>query len=138
MLALSDLFAEAAIRTALLAAPAVRRLAPRPVNRLPDLLRQMDRGAARVPELCVSVPADSLTRFALVAADAEGVAVRLGLPGAGPCREQMTELMLRLPRRAVLPAARGLLAAPLCQPPAELPPLRLQFAAGNPAAHDLR
>lgn len=46
---------------------------------------------------CYSFPEDLLARFVLHHSEGTHVAVRLGLPGAGPCRYELTELGLLLP-----------------------------------------
>ena len=54
---------------------------------------------------CYSFPSDLLARFVLYHSEGTYVAVRLGLPGAGPCRYELTEigLLLKMPE-ALKPA----------------------------------
>ena len=54
---------------------------------------------------CYSFPSDLLARFVLHHSEGTYVAVRLGLPGAGPCRYELTEigLLLKMPE-ALKPA----------------------------------
>lgn len=54
---------------------------------------------------CYSFPSDLLARFVLHHSEGTHVAVRVGLPGAGPCRYELTELglLLRMPE-ALKPA----------------------------------
>ncbi len=137
VLALSDLFRASALRATLTAVPLVRRLAPSPPSTLPTLLERMATGLMRVPDVCAAVPRDSLTRFALIGVGANRIDARLGLPGAGPCREQMTDLSLRLTRMMLLPAVRATFDVRPCLPPHGMPALVLHFAAGHPARHDL-
>ncbi len=71
---------------------------------LPELLDAL----ARTPpvleaEHCFSFPEDLLARFAFHHLTRDGVAVRLGLPGAGPSRANLTQLGLEL---ALPPALR--------------------------------
>lgn len=89
---LSDLFSEASILPALAGAPPLR-----------DVLRRAKREPATLPALidavahamsagdgCYTVPPDLLASFAFHRLDAERVVMRLGLPGGGPCRLNLT------------------------------------------------
>jgi hypothetical protein len=53
-------------------------------------------------ERCYEFPEDLLARFVLHHQEGEQVAVRLGLPGAGPCRYKVTDIGLLLPKPKVL------------------------------------
>jgi hypothetical protein len=62
-------------------------------------------------DLCYSVPHDFLTRFAFHHVEEDRVAVRVGLPGAGPCRYNLTQMGLLLPAPSSLAAALSAAAA---------------------------
>jgi hypothetical protein len=72
------------------------------------LLRIAD---VELDEPCASFPSDILNRFAIHHVDHSNVAVRIGLPGSGPCRQKLTTLGLLLPMppplSAVLAAAES-------------------------------
>jgi hypothetical protein len=51
---------------------------------------------------CYSFPDDLLSRFVLHHQEGDQVAVRLGLPGAGPCRYKITDIGLLLPKPQLL------------------------------------
>src|SRR5262249_39810909 len=61
-------------------------------------------------KLCYSFPDDLLFRFAFHHQEGGRVAVRLGLPGAGPCRENLTQIGLLLPAPQTLSSAISLAA----------------------------
>jgi len=77
---------------------------------VPEGLDALVRALAETPPViegkrCYSFPEDLMSRFVLHHEEGEKVAVRLGLPGAGPCRYELTELGLLLPRPTVLEPA---------------------------------
>ncbi|MGH7155029.1 MAG: hypothetical protein ACREF3_13980, partial [Acetobacteraceae bacterium] len=86
VLALTDIATQSAVRNALAADPLVRRLAPHPPDHLPAFLDALGDGAMRLPDACMSVPPDILTRFVIAAVSSGDIIVRLGFPGAGNCR----------------------------------------------------
>jgi hypothetical protein len=74
---------------------------------VPAELGALVRALAETPPVldgkhCYSFPEDLLSRFAFHHREGSNVAVRLGLPGAGPCRYELTELGLLLPIPAIL------------------------------------
>ena len=69
---------------------------------IPTDLAALVKALAETPPVmdgkhCYSFPEDLLARFVLHHSEGTHVAVRLGLPGAGPCRYELTELGLLLP-----------------------------------------
>jgi len=71
---------------------------------IPTELGALVKALAETPPVvdgkrCYSFPEDLLARFVLHHSEGTHVAVRLGLPGAGPCRYELTELglLLRMP-----------------------------------------
>ena len=74
---------------------------------VPAELGELVRALAETPPVveerhCYAFPEDLLARFVIHHQEGEKVAVRLGLPGAGPCRYQVTELGLLLPKPKLL------------------------------------
>jgi hypothetical protein len=61
---------------------------------LPELTKRLSLSVLDEP--CATFPLDLMRRFAFHHLDARRVAVRVGVPGAGPCREQLTQLGLLL------------------------------------------
>jgi hypothetical protein len=53
-------------------------------------------------DLCYEVPPDILRSFAFHHAQDDRVAVRIGLPGSGACRDNLTQLGVLLPAPAAL------------------------------------
>jgi len=97
---LTDIFDEADILSALLADPLVREALNRSGSRprtLSKLIEDFAGGASVTDKHCYSVSEDMLTRFAFHHIENDKVAVRLGLSGAGPCREFLTEIGILLP-----------------------------------------
>jgi hypothetical protein len=113
---LTDLFSEADIFNAMLADPFVKKQVenfrrdhpekPPPPKTLDELTHSLwpdlDKGE------CYSVADDMFTRFAFHHIENGKVAVRLGLSGAGPCREKLTELGILLPIPQSLKSALAL------------------------------
>jgi len=98
---LTDFFSESDVLHALLDDPLVRKALqnsgdPTPPNTLAKLIAQFS-SAPIVEGECYSVSDDLLTRFAFHHIEKGKVAVRLGLSGAGPCREALTQLGILLP-----------------------------------------
>jgi hypothetical protein len=92
---LKGLVGEAPLRRALLADPVVRTARPRPGASLEDIrlaLPKADFGK----DACFDVPEDWTARFVLRGWDRGGLLVRLGLPGSGPCRYNLTQLGLTI------------------------------------------
>lgn len=107
---LTDIFGEAEILSALLADPLVREALSRSGSRpqtLSKLIEEFAGGANVTDKHCYSVSEDMLTRFAFHHIENGKVAVRLGLSGAGPCREFLTEIGILLP---IPPSLRTALA----------------------------
>lgn len=97
---LTDIFDEADILRALLADPLVKEALNRSGSRpqtLGKLIEEFSGGASVTDKHCYSVSEDMLTRFAFHHIENGKVAVRLGLSGAGPCREFLTEIGILLP-----------------------------------------
>lgn len=126
---LRALFSAADIRTALASDPFVRRMVNRPSATLDDLLQALGDGAGLTGTACFSVPADVLSSFAVVGVDGAGVGARVGLPGAGPCRYNLTQLGLRLAPRGPIAALLSPEPPSVCRPPAGTPALDLTFSA---------
>jgi len=77
---------------------------------LPQLLEALAASAPVMDDKrCYAFPDDLLSRFAFHHREGNQVAVRLGLPGAGPCRENLTQIGLLLPVSPAL--ARAITAA---------------------------
>ena len=76
---------------------------------------------------CVSMPSDLLTRFAIVGADSAGILLRLGMPGGGSCRNNLTQIGLHLPIRGPIVSILPNGARDVCVPPAGHAPLKLNF-----------
>jgi hypothetical protein len=97
---LTDIFEEADILNALLADPLVKEALGSSGSRpqtLSKLIEEFGAGASVTDKHCYSVSEDMLTRFAFHHLENGKVAVRLGLSGAGPCREFLTEIGILLP-----------------------------------------
>jgi hypothetical protein len=98
---LTDIFSEEDIYNRLKADPKIARLLAQDdphtnPKRLSDLLNALTGKIGSSPD-CFSVPSDLLTRFAFRHLDATGTTIELGLPGAGPCRDDLTTILLKLP-----------------------------------------
>jgi hypothetical protein len=105
---LTDIFDEADILKALLADPLVKEALGGSTSRpgtLGELIEAFAAGAHVSDKQCYSVSEDMLTRFAFHHLENGKVAVRLGLSGAGPCREFLTEIGILLPIPASLKTA---------------------------------
>ncbi len=99
---LTDFFPEADVLIALLADPLVSEALqhsgnPNPPRTLRELIEAFSSGASGSEKYCYSVSSDLLTRFAFHHLEKGKVAVRVGLSGAGPCREFLTQLGILLP-----------------------------------------
>lgn len=66
---------------------------------LPQLLIALSLEAQSPPDMCFRVPEDVLSRFVFYAEVRGRAAVRLALPGLGPCRANLTQVGLWLPLR---------------------------------------
>jgi hypothetical protein len=126
---LRQLFVAADITAALAADAFVRRAVRQPPDRLDALLQDFADGAGVVAGACFDVPPDLLSRFAIVGLERSRAMVRIGLPGSGPCRYNLTQLGLQLVRRGPIAALLASDATRVCRPPASTPPLDLNFSA---------
>ncbi len=118
-LRLSDLFPEEEIYTKLKADPGIARVLSQdganltPKN-LAELLQDLSGKLGENPD-CFSVPDDLLTRFAFRRIRPAAVTIELGLPGAGPCRDDITPVLLEFPMSESLKTrlgAAGTVSAP--------------------------
>jgi hypothetical protein len=105
---MTDFFDAAVLSRALRADPLiVKALGKNAPNDLTELVRAL---AETPPVLddpqCYSFPDDLLSRFAFHQREGSRVTVRIGLPGAGPCRYALTEIGLSLPLPAALATER--------------------------------
>jgi hypothetical protein len=98
---LGDLFPPQAVFEALSKDGVVRKALAAPGHgkgaapkALPDLTKRLSLSVLDEP--CATFPLDLMRRFALHHLEAQRIAVRVGVPGAGPCREQLTQLGLLL------------------------------------------
>jgi hypothetical protein len=108
-LSLTDFFAADEISRALRANTVIRRSLAGPLpHELPDLLTLLSATGSPPEGMCFSIPANLLQRFAFHDLRDRRAAIRLGLPGSGPCRAKLTELDLFLTPR---PRDKALLAA---------------------------
>jgi hypothetical protein len=108
---LAEYFDEKVLESALRQEPRVRRALgqrEKPVD-LAELLRALAEAEPSVGDECYAFPGDLLSRFCFDRFVGERVAVRVALPGAAVCREQLTEVELLLPIPTTL--ARPLAAA---------------------------
>ncbi|WP_442679775.1 hypothetical protein ACSBM8_00790 [Sphingomonas sp. ASY06-1R] len=124
---LKSLVGEAPLRRALLADPVVRTARPRPNASLDDIrlaLPKADFGK----DTCFDVPEDWTSRFVLRGWDKGRLLVRLGLPGLGPCRYNLTQLGLTV---AAPPTLRKTIGPVHTAPPART--VKISFTA--PARH---
>ena len=94
-------------------------------------LDKAEQHARNRTDACLWNPPDSLYRFAITGADRGSVAIVIGFPGEGDCRDNLTEISLRLPRGALRPAFRSALSAPVCVPPVGMTPVALYRSAGS-------
>ena len=99
---LTEFFAESVILDALLADPLIKEALrnaenPDPPKTLSELIARTSPGVFGFKGFCYSISDDLLTRFAFHHIEGNKVAVRIGLSGAGPCREALTQLGLLLP-----------------------------------------
>lgn len=113
---LTDMFSEQEVFGKMKADPKLSRLltqdgvggeAPKDLT---ELLQSLDGKIGERPD-CFSVPGDLLTRFALRSIGAQEVTAELGLPGTGPCRDDLTPIELRFPMSGGLRAKLGGAAA---------------------------
>jgi len=99
---LTDFFMESDILHALLADPligeALKNADEQDISRrdLSALIEELS-GPAVSEKYCYEISDDLLTRFAFHHIEKGKVAVRIGLSGAGPCRESLTEIGILLP-----------------------------------------
>ena len=131
LLDLRALVTPAAIHAALGADSFVRQAVPNPAGSLDALLQQLSDGAGAVANACFSVPSDLLTRFAIIGLDRSAALVRIGLPGMGPCRYNLTQLGLRLALHGTLGAQVSRAGRHVCVPPTGLPALTVRLATGS-------
>lgn len=102
---LTELYPEAVILDALRGDALVQKALKG--REVPAELKALVTALAETPPIlekneCYSFPEDLLARFVFHHQEGDQVAVRLGLPGAGPCRYALTELGLLLPKPALL------------------------------------
>lgn len=104
--ALDALFPEAAIVSALRADKLIRRAlgnASQHMTSLAQLHEALESGPTVLEsDLCYGVPTDVLSSFAFHHVESGRVAVRIGLPGTGVCRDNLTQLGVMLPVPATL------------------------------------
>jgi hypothetical protein len=120
---LTGLFQPSDIRSGLLADSFLKPALDDAPKTLDAIVRDLADNVDRLRDACVSVPADLLTRFAIVGADRGGVLVRIGLPGSGPCRNNLTQVGLRLPSRGAIASILPRGARDICVPPPGMTPL---------------
>ena len=109
---LTEFFSEPVILHALLADPLIEEALrnagnPDTPKTLSELIARTSPGVFGFKGFCYSISDDLLTRFAFHHIEGNKVAVRIGLSGAGPCREAFTQLGLLLP---IPDALKGALA----------------------------
>jgi hypothetical protein len=105
---LTDIFDETDILNALLADPLVREALAGSESKprsLGEFVEAFAGASGVTGKHCYSVAEDMFTRFAFHHLENGKVAVRLGLSGAGPCREFLTEIGILLPIPASLKTA---------------------------------
>jgi hypothetical protein len=106
---LTAFFSAADLAKALRNDPVIRRSVHDELpHDLPGLLTQLSIEAHPPEGTCFSIPADLLNRFVFYDLRRGQAAIRLSLPGLGPCRAKLTELILVLPLR---PEHRAMFAA---------------------------
>jgi hypothetical protein len=98
---LADLFPERAVLGALRSNAAVRQ-SLEATSAEPTMLMELVAELAKAPPVldnsrCFSYPEDLLTRFAFEAVQGNTVTLELGLPGAAPCRDSLTQIPIALP-----------------------------------------
>jgi hypothetical protein len=100
-LTLADLFSEASVLAALRNDPLVKQVIRSDedaAKTLPGLVQALSSGPPVLDDkACFAFPDDLLSRFAFHHLEDGSVAVRVGLPGAAPCRENLTFLGILLP-----------------------------------------
>lgn len=106
---LGDLFAPEPVIAAFRSDPLIGR-AIAGTGPDPKTLQALQEAMGAAPEMieaknCYAFAGDQLARFAFHHLDGDQVAVRVGLPGAGPCRENLTQIGLLLPIPAPLASA---------------------------------
>ncbi|HEX2886661.1 hypothetical protein [Vineibacter terrae] len=106
---LTDLFPASDVLAGLAGAPPLRdvlRRAKSTPATLPALLEAVAYASGE-GDACYSVPADLLAAFAFARLDGERIVMRLGLPGDGPCRMNLTtaDMPFALPE-SLTPAVR--------------------------------
>ena len=106
---LGDLFAADPVIAAFRGDPLVGR-AIADTGPVPKTLQALQEAMGAAPEIieaqgCYAFASDQLARFAFHHIEGDKVAVRIGLPGAGPCRENLTQVGLLLPIPPALAAA---------------------------------
>jgi hypothetical protein len=110
---LTEFFSEPVILQALLADPLIQEALRHaenadPPKTLSELIARTSPGVFGFKEFCYAISDDLLTRFAFHHIEGNKVAVRIGLSGAGPCREALTQLGLLLPIPDALQSALAL------------------------------
>jgi len=127
LLFLQQLFPASEIRTKLAADPFVRRAVHSSETTLDDLLQDFAEQSDAIQDVCFSVPDDLMSRFAILGAQGPDAVVRIGLPGAGPCRYNLTQLGLLLHPQAPADGALASALSHACRPPAGLPPVTVRL-----------
>lgn len=96
VLQLTDLFSDRDIYSALVGADVIRRVLDdtksKPTD-LQSLLTIIAGQSGRQPN-CFLVPDNLLTHFALRRIGSDGIGVQIGIPGDGPCRDELTPVPL--------------------------------------------
>lgn len=109
---LRALVGEKALVRALARDPFVRRVGGARVATLDAVRGALSSAASARPDRCYDVPDDWTTRFAITGADASHLRVRVGLPGSGPCRYNLTQLGLEISIPPSLSNAIGAVRTP--------------------------
>jgi hypothetical protein len=120
-----QLFEEAEFLAALKHDSVVGAAIPSETGTLAEGLQALAGSDADFGGRCVEIPADLTSRFALIGLEAGRALVRIGLPGAGPCRYNLTQLGLKVKLRA--DAATAVTGVVL--PPAGVKPVGLSAKA---------
>jgi hypothetical protein len=123
LVALTDLFQPNDIRSGLLADPFLKPALDDAPPTPEAIVAELGNNVNRIPGACASAPDDLLARFAIVGGDSTGFLVRIGLPGAGPCRYNLTQVGLHLPARGAITGILPHGARDICVPPPNTPPL---------------
>ncbi|MGC9272039.1 hypothetical protein, partial [Acidiphilium sp.] len=98
IMSLATLYPPAQITAALTRDPFVRKFVTPQAGATPQtILAALAHATLTNPNICLDAPRDVLSSFAIVAAHSSTLGIRLGLPGRGSCRGNLTNLGLTLP-----------------------------------------